>query len=943
MENYRQHPSGMLHQIGWLTWWFLRTLFRQVKFENKFVDDLKDAHERGQVVHVMQTRSVLDYLFFNVAFLLNNIPLARFANGVRTVIFLPWFKMLKYLFIRKPHPDNPESLEQVLMDGDPAFLFFQRYGHDGESNEDFINGHLQQLISWQLRCSEPLLIVPQLLTWDQAPDGSEPSFIDDLLGTRTAPGYLRKVYQFIMSTWQAFFLISRPHVRVLEFTNLKEFIEREDSDDPLVLAGRLKIFLLGSLEQERSVIVGPRTKSREVIIDEVMASDDMQQVMSKLVSAGQISKEGARKRAKRLLYEISADPNMLMTKFFSAALSRIWYTIFSGMEYDEEGLNRVREVARNSNVVLVPSHRSHIDYLIVSYLFYHSGMFTPLIAAGKNLSFWPMGFLFRKAGAFFIRRSFGQDELYKAAFRLYLINVLNAGNFVEFFIEGGRSRSGKLRHPRFGMLRHIISAHCEGKLSNVVIVPISISYDRIIEASSYLREEMGHEKESENLAGLLKTTKVLASKHGRLFVQFAKPISVSEYFGEQRSREPVRIAEPMMYATERPFTEGDKNSSGGASEHMISQKEMASVVRRLGYRILYKINSATLITPVGLMALVLLNVQDPGRSVSRADLIRDIGTVLHFLLRKDIRFSPLLLKGISAKDQVWARSGQFRNFERDFVFESSLPPESGLRELDYLMGNAVESLIDEVLKVFASNESLITYEDEDEIVYQIPERKRVELSYYKNTILHFFVSEALVAAAIVSGTEKTVSVTIAKRRVRYMSRLLKREFFYPEKPFFDDHFKKSLSYFRENGWIDCDDLEDGTIRPLGSRAGLEFFRGLLVPLFESYWLMASHLRKLDQRPMEKKDFVKKVQRRGKMLYRKGRIRYLEALSRSLLDGALDVYTQWELVSISRGLKGTSLIDLTPQSRYGNRCRDLVNELSYLITPQRRSPDLPLRD
>ena len=160
-------------------------------------------------------------------------------------------------------------------------------------------------------------------------------------------------------------------------------------------------------------------------------------------------------------------------------------------------------------VVLVPCHRSHFDYVILSYIFHLNYLSPPHIAAGINLSFWPLGPLFRGAGAYFIRRSFDDNELYKAVFRSYLKFLIREGYTQEFFIEGGRSRTGKILTPKLGMLSAIVDAFTQGVRRDLYLVPVSIHYGRVVEEEAYQRELGGAEKEPESLAGLVRARRVL--------------------------------------------------------------------------------------------------------------------------------------------------------------------------------------------------------------------------------------------------------------------------------------------------------------------------------------------------------------------------------------------------------------------------------------------------
>src|SRR5437763_3680148 len=202
-----------------------------------------------------------------------------------------------------------------------------------------------------------------------------------------------------------------------------------------------------------------------------------------------------------------ANFNGLYFGLLEAIFNRIWPRVFTALEI--VGLENVIECVKEHPVVLVPCHRSHFDYLILSYIFHLNYLSPPHIAAGDNLSFWPMGPLFRGAGAFFIRRSFEDDELYKMVFRKYLTFLIREGYTQEFFIEGGRSRTGKILTPKLGMLSAILGAFVDGVRHDLYLVPVSIHYGRVVEEEAYKRELVGADKEKESIWSLLKARRLL--------------------------------------------------------------------------------------------------------------------------------------------------------------------------------------------------------------------------------------------------------------------------------------------------------------------------------------------------------------------------------------------------------------------------------------------------
>jgi glycerol-3-phosphate O-acyltransferase len=267
-------------------------------------------------------------------------------------------------------------------------------------------------------------------------------------------------------------------------------------------------------------------------------------------------------------------------------------------------------------IVLVPCHRSHFDYLILSYLFHANYLSPPHIAAGINLSFWPLGSLFRGAGAYFIRRTFEGDPLYRAVFRSYLAFLIREGYTQEFFIEGGRSRTGKILTPRLGMLSALVNAFVEGARRDLYFVPISLHYGRIVEEQAYTRELEGAKKERESLWGLFKARSVLRQKYGAVHVSFGDPISLKDALGENRERFRDDADDPSV------------------------QKEKARFVHKLGFHILRGVNAATIAGATSVSCTVLLSA--PHAGMRYPEFVENARSLLRFLRQQRVSITPSL-------------------------------------------------------------------------------------------------------------------------------------------------------------------------------------------------------------------------------------------------------------------------------------------------------------
>jgi len=189
---------------------------------------------------------------------------------------------------------------------------------------------------------------------------------------------------------------------------------------------------------------------------------------------------------------------------FAAILEWIINTIFEGISVNESGLARMKSMFKKGPVILLPCHKSHIDYLMISYIMFRNNMPCPHIVAGKNLSFWPLGTIFRGGGAFFMRRTFKGAELYAKVFSEYMKKLLSEGFNIELFIEGGRSRTGKLLPPKFGLMTILLNAFKEKACDDLLIVPVFFGYDRVLEEDAYLHEVEGGVKEPESVGQIFK-------------------------------------------------------------------------------------------------------------------------------------------------------------------------------------------------------------------------------------------------------------------------------------------------------------------------------------------------------------------------------------------------------------------------------------------------------
>ena len=243
-----------------------------------------------------------------------------------------------------------------------------------------------------------------------------------------------------------------------------------------------------------------------------------------------ISKEKAYKEAEKILDEIAANVSYESLRVADRFLRWLWNKLYQGIQV--ENADRVRKLALEGHeIVYVPCHRSHIDYLLLSYVLYHQGLVTPHIAAGINLNFWPVGGMFRRGGAFFIRRTFKGNRLYSTIFREYLSELFHRGYAVEYFIEGGRSRTGRLLAPKTGMMSMTLQALQQQQSRPITVVPVYVGYEHVLEVDTYAKELRGAAKEKENAGLVLRVIKKLRNL-GKGYVNFGEPITLNAYLNQ---------------------------------------------------------------------------------------------------------------------------------------------------------------------------------------------------------------------------------------------------------------------------------------------------------------------------------------------------------------------------------------------------------------------------
>ena len=281
---------------------------------------------------------------------------------------------------------------------------------------------------------------------------------------------------------------------------------------------------------------------------------------------------------------------------------------YSGIHVSDDQVQKLREVARiaaskNQSIVFLPRHTSHIDYVTLHLICYRLGLTLPIVVAGDNLNFPVVGGFLQSCGAMWIRRSFDSDALYPTVVQAYLDSLMQQGYNLECFIEGTRSRTGKLLGPKFGILSFYLDSVLSGRTEDAYICPVSLQYDKVIEVDSYVTELLGKPKQKENLADFLSASSLLNLNLGRIECRFHEPWSLKSFINEQQGRQ-------------------DQGAGLDFGASARSSDTRTRLLRTLGYRVLSDINSVSVAMPSALIGTILLTLR--GRGIGKTELVRRV-------------------------------------------------------------------------------------------------------------------------------------------------------------------------------------------------------------------------------------------------------------------------------------------------------------------------------
>jgi glycerol-3-phosphate O-acyltransferase len=423
--------------------------------------------------------------------------------------------------------------------------------------------------------------------------------------------------------------------------------------------------LFRSLARMERAVVGPPMRSRAHISQRVLKDRRFIRQVEALADGDEEIQAKLFRKAEKILYEMAADFKKSTVMKFRGTLDWAWPKIIEGFWIDRKGMEQYRVLSRKAPALLLPCHRSHADYLIVSYLFNLNNLMLPFIAAGINLSFWPMGPIFRRSGAYFIRRTFKGDKLYPFVLEAYVRRILKDKIPQEFFPEGTRSRTGKLLHPKTGLMAINLTSVRNGDVKDLLFVPLSIIYGKLFETGSYLNEAEGAVKKKENARSVLKTTRLLGKNFGKVYMNFGKMFLLSDYLSEKN----IQLDQ-------------------------LNDKEFRDFTTQMGYRVVREIQKSTLITPIALVSILFLsNVR---RGMTRDGLMLRLDYALRFFKSRTVPVAELSTAIEEATIKVLNYLVQSEKIEEHSIDNQIIyrPVESRRSYMEYYKNNIIHHFID---------------------------------------------------------------------------------------------------------------------------------------------------------------------------------------------------------------------------------------------------------
>jgi glycerol-3-phosphate O-acyltransferase len=595
-----------------------------------------------------------------------------------------------------------------------------------------------------------------------------------------------------------------------------------------------------ALERAERNLRGNRYKVPKFVQEDIVSRHEFQQKVIDIGRSENKAGEWALRKSSRYVKEIAATHSPIVIDLVANAVHWLHSKTYTGLDYDRAELKQIYALGQQAPLVFLPSHKSNFDHLILNYLLWENDFPPNHTAGGINMNFFPVGPLLRRAGVFFIRRSFKDNELYKAVLRAYVDFLLERRFPLEWYIEGGRSRLGKLRSPRYGMLSYVADSYRRGKSDEVYLIPTSIAYDQIVDVGSYAAEQRGEAKDTEGAGWLVRTIRRLQLRGGQVHLRFGEPISLS--------KEVTISDEP---------------------------NEQSLEIRKLAFEVSRRINEVTPVTPTSLVTIAML--ANEGRALTLQEITEYTAELNGYI---DQRGIPTTLDD---------------------------PLDTG-QELSAM------------LRLLVEQDIISGFEGGIDTVWRVQPDQHHAAAYYRNTVVHFFITGAIAELALIKASEAEGDHRQAFwDEVMAMRDLLKFEFFFSEKDVYREQIHQELAH-REPGWETRLDGDGESIRELLRELRILRAHWAVRPFIEAYQVVADVLATAEE-SLDKKEIIDRSMSLGKQYRLQNRIAAEESVSKILFESAHEL-------AENRGLLDE---ECTPEEirGFGDEIRDVLRRIAVI--------------
>lgn len=569
--------------------------------------------------------------------------------------------------------------------------------------------------------------------------------------------------------------------------------------------------------------------------------------------------------------EIAAD---CMPKLASRNMVRMCYfvvaQVFSrcykqGVHISEGDISRVRAKAlelekKKESLLVFPCHKSHVDYISLVFAFYRLGLSLPVTVAGENINIPVVGEILKHCGALYIKRgNWKDDPLYAQFFQAAVTSILQEGMSFQCFVEGTRSRTGKLLPPKFGILKFVLEAILNGGVKDAWVLPVSTQYDKVFEGDTFATELLGREKKAESLFSFLEASQIVNLDLGRVDIRFGEIWSLKGWIMEQ-----LKIESVNAFPLERP----------------ISKDQNIHLLRSFGYRILSDVNKASAIMPSALVGAVLLTT--PNRGTSREELI--------------IRVRWLMGRILNAGGHVGALPKPIKDLTN--------------KDIGMMVDSAINVLGTDMVSKEQKNLLETVYSSKDEF----------KLSYYRNQLAFLFVSEAITCIALYTLNRRNFGATLPREqleaKVKFLSSLLANEFVYKPEGL-DMNLSRTLEILEKQNVVTMRGQDEIILNVQEIVHGLpvfDFYCYLVWPFIDGYWSTCLSLFALPPNSeITERDFLKMAQKIARTLYAEGEIVHSEALNKELIKFAVGRFASDGIVQQWRTAdRNVPMMSVTPR-------------------------------